>query len=216
MANEKGNTRVFVLALGLLVGFVIGFVMLLANLPVDTTLSDVEVARANSPAAIESRNDFEFYTMLADSANRPAEVTTRPDSPLDNVIAVATPGQQQNQQPLQRAIAPATRVVPGAAQNLNRRNVASEVYAEIPAANYGQESYFLQTGNYRSAEEAERRRAEVLLLGLDAFIVTREEPNGGVGHRVRVGPFVDQSRMVDAKKRLRQGKVLYDIIRVTG
>ena len=66
------------------------------------------------------------------------------------------------------------------------------------------------------AREAERRRAQVLLLGLDAFIVTREEPNGGVGHRVRVGPFVDQSRMVDAKKRLRQGKVLYDIIRVTG
>ena len=60
MADEKGNTRVFVLALGLLVGFVIGFVILLANLPVDTTLSDVEVARANSPAAIEKRKDFEF------------------------------------------------------------------------------------------------------------------------------------------------------------
>ena len=206
MADEKGNTRVFVLALGLLVGFVIGFVILLANLPVDTTLSDVEVARANSPAAIEKRNDFEFYTMLADSADRPAEVTTRPES-TGNVIEVKAP---------ERIIAPATRVVPGSAQNLNRRNVASEVYAEIPAANYGQESYFLQTGNYRDAAEAERRRAQVLLLGLDAFIVTREEPNGGVGHRVRVGPFVDQSRMVDAKKRLRQGKVLYDIIRVTG
>ena len=206
MADEKGNTRVFVLALGLLVGFVIGFVILLANLPVDTTLSDVEVARANSPAAIEKRNDFEFYTMLADSADRPAEVTTRPES-TGSVIEVKAP---------ERVIVPATRVVPGSAQNLNRRNVASEVYAEIPAANYGQESYFLQTGNYRDAAEAERRRAQVLLLGLDAFIVTREEPNGGVGHRVRVGPFVDQSRMVDAKKRLRQGKVLYDIIRVTG
>ena len=208
MADEKGNTRVFVLALGLLVGFVIGFVILLANLPVDTTLSDVEVARANGPAAVERRNDFEFYTMLAESADRPASVTTRPESAAGGLLEVKAPES--------RTITPATRVVPGDAQNLNRRNLASEVYAEIPAANYGQESYFLQAGNYRSAAEAERRRAEVLLLGLDAFIVTREEANGGVGHRVRVGPFVDQSRMVDAKKRLRQGKVLYDIIRVTG
>lgn len=208
MADEKGNTRVFVLALGLLVGFVIGFVILLANLPVDTTLSDAEIARANSPAAVEKRKDFQFYTLLSESANRPAAVTTRPESTTGNAVEVKAPEA--------RVITPATRVVRGDAQNLNRRNVASEVYAEIPAANYGQESYFLQTGNYRDAAEAERRRAEVLLLGLEAFIVTREEATGGVGHRVRVGPFVDQGRMIDAKKRLRRGKVQYDIIRVTG
>jgi len=206
MADESGNTRVFVLALGVLVGFVIGFVILLANLPVDTTLSDVEIARANSPA-VEKSQEYEFYTVLADSVDRPAVVTTRPDSntAANGTNAAAAP-----------IIAPATRVVPGTAQNLNRRNLASEVYAEIPASNYGQESYFLQAGNYRDAGQAETMRAQVLLLGLEAFIVTRQEANGGVGHRVRVGPFVDQSRMIEAKKRLRKGNVPYDIIRVTG
>jgi len=214
MANEKGNTRVFVLALGLLVGFVIGFVILLANLPVDTSLSDLEVSRANRPAAVEPRNDFEFYTVLSDSADRPAEVTTRPEiapeSTIEDVIVVEASASEP------RVIQPATRVVPGAAQDLNNRNAGSEVYAEIPAANFGQESFFLETGNYQNAAEAERMRAQVLLLGLEAFIVTREEANGGVGHRVRVGPFDDQNSMVDAKRRLRKGKVLYDIIRVTG
>jgi len=205
MADEHGNSRVFVLALGVLVGFVIGFVILLANLPVDTTLSDMEIARANSPA-VDERKDFEFYTVLADSVDRPAVVTTRPDSVV-SANGVSEPAQ---------VIVPATRVVPGTAQNLNRRNLASEVYAEIPASNYGQESYFLQAGNYRDANEAERMRAQVLLLGLDAFIVTRQEASGGVGHRVRVGPFIDQSRMIEAKKRLRKGNVPYDIIRVTG
>ena len=90
------------------------------------------------------------------------------------------------------------------------------MYAEIPASNYGQESFFLQAGNYRDAQDAETMRAQVLLLGLDAFIVTRQDPNGNVGHRVRVGPFVDQSRMIEATQRLRQGKVRYEIIRVTG
>ncbi len=212
MADETGNTRVFVLALGLLVGFVIGFVILLANLPVDTTLSDVEIARANSPAELEPRKKYEFYTMLADSVDRPAVVTTRPQTATNQSAGTTILASN----PAPRVIQPATRVVPGAAQNLNRRNLASEVYAEIPAANYGQESYFLQAGNYRNATDAEQMRAQVLLLGLDAFIVTRQEANGGVGHRVRVGPFIDQSRMIEAKKRLRQGKVAYDIIRVTG
>jgi len=208
MADEPGNTRIFVLALGVLVGFVIGFVILLANLPVDTTLSDVEVARADNASA-NSRTDFEFYTILADTSVRPAPVTTRPnDGPGSEAGATVVSNQ--------RIITPATRVVPGTAQNLNRRNLASEVYAEIPASNYGQESYFLQAGNFRDAADAERMRAQVLLLGLEAFIVTREEANGGVGHRVRVGPFVDQSRMIEAKKRMRRGKVPYDIIRVTG
>jgi len=204
MADEPGNTRVFVLALGVLVGFVIGFVILLANLPVDMNLTESEVVRAEGRAT-QPRSDFEFYSVLSDSSERPASVTTRPtDQPLADSA------------PTQRSFAPATRVVPGAAQNLNRRNLASEVYAEIPAANYGHESYFLQAGNYIDAADAERMRAQVLLLGLEAFIVTRQEANGALGHRVRVGPFIDQSRMIEAKKRLRRGQVPYDIIRVTG
>lgn len=206
MSEDAGNPRVFLLALGLLVGFVIGFVILLASLPVDTTLSDVEIARGNSPAEPVERT-FDFYKELP-SQSRLTQVSVRADTPLDQ--PVAKPAVVQN------VIVPATRVVSGDAQNLNRRNLASEVYAEIPAANYGQESFFLQAGNYRSAQDAETMRAQVLLLGLDAFIVTRQEPNGGVGHRVRVGPFVDQSRMIEAKQRLRSGNVRYEIIRVTG
>lgn len=206
MSDDAGNPRIFLLALGLLVGFVIGFVILLASLPVDTTLSDVEIARGNVPAEPVEKS-FDFYNELPNSDRRVTQVSVRPNEPLDQPSA--RPAQPQ-------VIVPATRVVSGDAQNLNRRNLASEVYAEIPASNYGQESYFLQAGNYRNARDAETMRAQVLLLGLEAFIVTRQEPNGNVGHRVRVGPFVDQSRMVEAKQRLRQGNVRYEIIRVTG
>ncbi len=205
MSDDAGNPRVFLLALGLLVGFVIGFVILLASLPVDTTLSDVEIARGNIPAQTEKRT-FDFYKELPNQNARLTQVSVRPNDPLDQPQPEVAP----------KVIVPATRVVSGDAQNLNRRNLASEVYAEIPASNYGQESFFLQAGNYRSAQDAEMMRAQVLLMGLEAFIVTREEPSGGVGHRVRVGPFVDQSRMIEAKQRLRQGNVRYEIIRVTG
>jgi len=195
-SGDAGNSRYFVLALGLLVGFVIGFVMLLSRLPVDSSLSDYHPTQVFGGDA-QSNDDYDFYTVLVDqdNANRPTvqEVT--------NTQAVVTP---------------ATRVVPGNMQNTQRRNLAAETYAEIPASSIGQESYYLQAGSYRAAADAERMRAAVLMLGFEAFIVKRQDASGSVGHRVRIGPFFDQSRLTDAKKRLRRGNVAYDIIRVTG
>lgn len=192
MASQPANTRFFVLALGLLVGFVISFVMLLSRLPVDSSLVDVRALEA--PVTTEN---YEFYTVL------PAEKAAAP------IVAAAAPEPQQ-------IIQPATRVVPGNAQSINGRSLAAESYAEIPASSLGQESYFLQAGNFREPGDAERARAAVLLLGLEAFIVTRQDASGATGHRVRVGPFFDQNRLVEAKQRLRGANIRYDIIRVTG
>ena len=196
MAKEPSasDTRPFVLALGLLVGFVFGFVVLLSRLPPDTALADYETAEAD----VRGASDYEFYTLL--EQERATETVTGP--------------------PVERApdpvIPPATRVVPGNAQSIDDRNLASESYAEIPASSLGQESWYLQAGNFREPGEAERARAAVLLLGLEAFIVTRQDPSGATGHRVRIGPFFDRGRLTDAKKRLRGAQVPYDIIRVTG
>ncbi|MEE4382289.1 MAG: SPOR domain-containing protein [Pseudomonadales bacterium] len=61
--------------------------------------------------------------------------------------------------------------------------------------------YLLQAGAFRSAEDADRRRAAILLLDLEArtLRVTRE---GTTWHRVLVGPFPDRSRVRDAQVRL--------------
>jgi len=197
--SEPRHTRFYVLALGLLVGFVAGFVMLLANLPVDSSLSDYHATRVNSAPnqSVAKKNDYEFYTVLAD------QVETGP-------IEIVQIAEEKT------IIQPATRVVSAAAQNLNTQNLAAQTYAEIPASSIGQESYYLQAGSFASAAEAEQRRAAVLLLGLEAFVVERQNADGVSGHRVRIGPFFDQNRLIEAKKRLRRGSVAYDIVRVTG
>jgi len=196
VATEPANTRFFVLALGLLVGFVIGFVMLLARLPVDSALADF--GNADTPGQTQPAEGFEFYTVLPEQrAADPVYTATIAPEP----VAI---------------IPPATRVVPGSAQSFNGRALAAESYAEIPASSLGQESYFLQAGNFRAPDEAERARAAVLVLGLDAFIVTRQDVSGAVGHRVRIGPFFDQGRLTEVKKRLRAARINYEIIRVTG
>ncbi len=192
------KTRPYVLALGLLVGFVIGFVVLISFLPVDSSLSDYHSSQVS---AIFNDNDdpgkYEFYTVLPDQ--------------VDANISVVQTQQQENV-----VIKPATRVVPGTAINTQRRNLAAEDYAEIPASSIGQESYYLQAGSYNHVDDAERMRVAVLKLGFEAFIVKRQDVNGVMGHRVRIGPFFDQSRLTDAKKRLRRGNVSYEVVRVTG
>ncbi|MFK7852876.1 MAG: SPOR domain-containing protein [Granulosicoccus sp.] len=193
-----GN-RLFVLALGLLVGFVIGFVMLLSRLPIDDSLGrDSSSALFASTSASDS---FEFYSVL------PGQKVERKPAAAPVVVEDVTK---------LVVIPPATRVVPGSAQRLNTRNLSAENYAEIPASSLGQESYFLQAGNFRRPDEAERARAAVMILGLDAFIVVRQDNSGAVGHRVRIGPFFDQVKVTNAKKRLRKGGIDYKVIRVTG
>ncbi len=69
--------------------------------------------------------------------------------------------------------------------------------AESPAATSSQ-YYLLQAGSFRQREDAERRRAELLLLGLEPSI---EETTGSNGrwYRVYVGPFESRSKMAKAR-----------------
>jgi cell division protein FtsN len=60
------------------------------------------------------------------------------------------------------------------------------------------ELYLLQAGSFRQAEDADRRRAELLLLGLEPRV---EETSGSNGrwYRVVLGPFSSRSRMAAAR-----------------
>lgn len=68
-----------------------------------------------------------------------------------------------------------------------------------PTANTApSEYYLLQTGSFRQREDADRRRAELLLLGLEPSI---EESTGENGRwfRVYLGPFQTRSGMSKAR-----------------
>ena len=197
-AKAPGN-RLFVLALGLLVGFVIGFVLLLSRLPVDGALSDFSAQ--DFKLGQSSGSGYQFYTVLPD------QTVARQPPVVANVEPRIAPAP---------VIAPATRVVPANAQSLSPRGLAAEAYAEIPASSLGKESYYLQAGIYRSAKQAEKARAAVLLLGLQPYIEIRRGANGATGHHVRIGPLFDRSKVDEVKTRLQNGGVNYTLLRVTG
>ncbi len=194
--SEMHGSRLCVLALSLLVGLVFGFVVLLSRLPVGMPVTDMAAAEMQSEAGVTG---YQFYSVLPESTIVHREAAVREVVP-----------------PPVKAIPPATRVVPGSVQSLSARALVSENYAEIPANSAGHESYYLQAGNYRQLADAEKTRASLLLLGLEAVIVPRQDNNGVIGHRVRIGPFFDQERISTAKERLKRHGINYKLIRVTG
>lgn len=64
------------------------------------------------------------------------------------------------------------------------------------------EQLFLQAGSFRSAQEAERRRAQIKALGLDAKV---EEviANADRWYRVQAGPFTSREQLSKARDQLK-------------
>lgn len=64
--------------------------------------------------------------------------------------------------------------------------------------------YFLQTDSLRSAEQADRLKAQSAMLGLEASVHKVRINNGNTYYRMRVGPFPDFNALDQARAQLRQ------------
>ncbi|MEQ3701417.1 SPOR domain-containing protein [Thalassolituus sp.] len=80
-----------------------------------------------------------------------------------------------------------------------------EAYRSTPKDNVNYE-YRLQAGSFRSANDAERLRAQLLLEGLTAYQES-STVNGSTWHRVFVGPFKDRSKLNKAQDLLASYKI---------
>lgn len=67
-----------------------------------------------------------------------------------------------------------------------------------PRAEKRSEVYLLQAGSFRQREDADRRRAELLLLGLEPR-VEQSSGDNGQWFRVFLGPFDSHSKMARAR-----------------
>ncbi len=74
-----------------------------------------------------------------------------------------------------------------------------------PAA--ADEPYFLQAGSFSNADDAEKLKARLALLGIEASTQTATIPDKGVWHRVRMGPYKNADEMNHARSLLKQNGV---------
>lgn len=62
--------------------------------------------------------------------------------------------------------------------------------------------YILQVGSFPNQAEADKLRAQLILLNLDAHIESVEIHKGEIWHRVVVGPFGSQEKLASARSSL--------------
>ncbi len=76
-----------------------------------------------------------------------------------------------------------------------------------PAGRKSAQAVSLQVGSFRKIAEADRLKAQVVLLGLNAGIESVDIADGTTWHRVQVGPFGDNKTLNQAKKRLQHNDI---------
>lgn len=70
--------------------------------------------------------------------------------------------------------------------------------ADLQSRNEGDAQYLLQVGSFRQQADADRRRGELALLGLEAT-VEASDSDSGRWYRVYLGPFESRSDMARAR-----------------
>lgn len=60
----------------------------------------------------------------------------------------------------------------------------------------------IQSGSFKNSKDADKRRAELLLLGLDVYTEKAQLANGSVYHRVMVGSLNTAEELADARQLL--------------
>ena len=90
-------------------------------------------------------------------------------------------------------------------------NAATIENKPVPVQSAGsataKETYFLQAGSFSSADDADKLKAKLALLGIEASVQIATIPDKGVWHRVHVGPYKGREEMNNALAVLKQNGV---------
>lgn len=78
------------------------------------------------------------------------------------------------------------------------------------------ESYILQAGSFKSFEEADRLKASLNLIGIEAGIQTVTVNNKDTWHRVQIGPYQDLAELNAVRARLKQNNIDTVLLKLRG
>jgi len=149
-------------------------------------------AKRSQPVAVEPeppKARFDFYTLL------PEMEVVVPEDELEAEVKAAAP-------------APASKEAEVA--------TAASASAPAPAAVAPESSYLLQVGSFRKAEDADRVKAQLALLGFHARVHKVSDSRGGQWYRVRVGPIAGATALKTVRDRLTSNGYKTMVIRSDG
>lgn len=93
------------------------------------------------------------------------------------------------------------------AQNNNNRNANSAAPAQSAASAQPKQSYILQINSFSNAQEADKRRAQVLMAGVDAHVVKNKLANGQVLYQVVSSNMTSRQSVIAAQQKLQNNGI---------
>lgn len=97
-------------------------------------------------------------------------------------------------------------VIPDDNYTVKDETTARKPSKPLNATERDEGNYVLQVGSFKQHQEADRLKASLALLGVQAHI-QKVEVNNDIWHRVRVGPYATLSEVNSQRKRLRDGNI---------
>ena len=174
------------LAGGIAVGVFVSFLIKLAHAP-----QPVQVAVAPQQAIVQKLPDKK--SQPTPDAGKTADKA--PDKTAPDDAKPVTKFDFYTLLPEREVIVPNE---PEASKPIDKQKPQSSQPATVAA---DAEQLLLQAGSFRSAQEAERRRAQVAALNLAAKIES-VQANGDTWYRVQVGPFTSREQLGKARDQL--------------
>ncbi|MFP5344985.1 MAG: SPOR domain-containing protein, partial [Gammaproteobacteria bacterium] len=78
------------------------------------------------------------------------------------------------------------------------------------------EAYILQAGSFKNFAEADRLKASLNLIGIEAGIQTVTVNNKDTWHRVQIGPYRDVAELNAVRARLKQNNIDAVLLKLKG
>ena len=103
------------------------------------------------------------------------------------------------------------KILPGSEEPITEQQLKES--QQNGAAKPGGEAFFLQIGAFQNADEADNRKAQLALLGVEATVQTVTSPDKGMWHRVRAGPYTDIGELNNVRSMLKQNGIETTLIR---
>ncbi len=225
------------LTIGVIVGFVLGFVLFLSRMP-EQHYTLVETERAVETYETADPSQFGFYDNLPgvkdavpnvkadqmESFSR-SETSGRYGAGLNERPTAVQIADEFNNvegvQPVEVAsvstsiggatAALTTQPVQGGQAALTREIQEPTIVKKVP--NAPKTFYYLQAGAFSTQGDANRMQNNLRSSGMDAFI-HKVRKDGKLLHRVRIGPFYNAENLRKAQQRLSQGGMGYLVIKV--
>jgi cell division protein FtsN len=189
------------LVAGVAVGVFVSFLVKLAGMPSDT--STTVAIDNNKTATLETSGGASKGATRSETRRNVAQ-ESKPDDKAADKAADKTAAD---------AAKPATKfdfytllperevIVPNEREAIKPAEKPKVVPGQAAPAEPAEESLFLQVGSFRAAQEADRRRAQIILLGLEAKVES-VQANGDTWYRVQAGPFTSREKLSKARNQL--------------